>query len=133
MDELRVLLADDDRDFAESLEEILTSRGIYVECVYNGQAAIDRIMADNIDVLLLDLRMPVQTGLQVYEELQSKGVMIPAILITAYEGNEPDAIKRFNEISKGGIMSKPIDPYILIDGIFSLGHSVSGGDTKIPE
>src|ERR1700730_5712515 len=64
-----VLVADDDPDFADSIEPILKRNGYVVEIARNGREALEKASAPGITCLILDLRMPLLTGLEVYLKL----------------------------------------------------------------
>ena len=125
MNKLHVLVADDDQDFAESLAEVLELRGLEVEIVFNGEEAITRIVSNGIDVLVLDLCMPKKSGLEVYQELQEKGKIIPTIVVTAFKFKEIDALVKLTEMRVNEIMSKPVDPDV------SRCNSGTGGETEL--
>jgi CheY-like chemotaxis protein len=79
-----VLVADDDPDFVEGIRQVLQERGYRVLVVTNGEDVVKRVTADGIDVLILDLRMPVLTGLEAYQKLKAAGCTVPTIIVTAY-------------------------------------------------
>ena len=68
-----ILIADDDRDFVESIRKLLEQNGYKVYVAHDGKEAVERVLANNIDVLMLDLRMPLLSGIEVCLELQQKG------------------------------------------------------------
>jgi CheY-like chemotaxis protein len=66
---LRVLVADDSTGVRELLERALTEEGYEVVLAANGQEALERFAAGLIDLVLLDLEMPVKSGWDVFEEM----------------------------------------------------------------
>jgi CheY-like chemotaxis protein len=86
----------------------------------NGQEAISRITSNGIDILILDLRMPVLGGLETYLELKRAGHVLPTIIVTAYADEEADNISTLRSLQVGGILRKPFDPRDLIDAVESL-------------
>jgi CheY-like chemotaxis protein len=120
MRKMKVLVADDDHDFAESLAEILEMRGMTVELAFNGKEAYDKVIADSIDVLVLDLRMPIMDGLEVYESLREIGRVIPTIVVTAFMDEESETLDKLNRYLITGILSKPVDPVILINTLMRI-------------
>ena len=121
MHNLKVLVADDDRDFAESLAEVLEMWGLEVEIALNGEEAIDKVESCKIDVLILDLCMPKKSGLEVFEELHEKGMAVPTIVVTAYKFREADVLEKLETLQVNKVMSKPVDPIHLVQAIMSLG------------
>jgi DNA-binding response OmpR family regulator len=80
----RLMIVDDERTTRLSLSEIFTLRGAHVVTAADGQEAITRLRESNVDLIVLDLKMPGMSGLQVVEEAQriSPGTVI--ILLTAH-------------------------------------------------
>jgi DNA-binding response OmpR family regulator len=112
-----ILLTDDDQDFVNSLEEVLTNHNYKVVVAYTGQEAIDRILANNIDILILDLKLPVLSGLEVYLTLKEKGRLIPTIIVTGYPIEEANSIDKLRSMSISGCFFKPFDPQDLLNAI----------------
>ncbi len=115
-----VLIADDDPDFAKSVKELLEDNHYTVSVVHNGQDAVDLILRNGIDVVILDLRMPVLNGLEVYMELKRKNKSIPALIVTAYPDEEMKALDSLRAMSQLGILTKPFDPRKLIEAVENL-------------
>jgi len=58
MDEAKVLVTDDEVDFTEALAQRLSKRGMKVEAVDNGAAALEKVSHASYDPIILDLAMP---------------------------------------------------------------------------
>src|SRR5262249_33818606 len=112
-----VLVADDDPSIAESLMPILASRGYRVQLARTGQEAPRRVEQGGIDCLLLDLRLPVLSGLEVYMRLKAEDRLVPTILITGHGGD--DDAKVLSPLTQG-ILLKPFDPQLLLDKVAAL-------------
>ena len=69
-----VLIAEDDPDFGPQLAEVIADSGYQCKLVNNGQEALDIVSSSNsnIDVMILDLQLPVIDGIEVYSRLQKK-------------------------------------------------------------
>jgi two-component system, sensor histidine kinase len=80
---LRVLIADDNRDFAESLAALLESRGHAVRVTHDGNTAVAQAFASPPDVAFLDIGLPGRNGYDVARTLRSaeatRGAMLVAI------------------------------------------------------
>jgi len=112
-----VLLADDDPNFCESMKEVLKQNG-YNVCVANtGQQALDRVTNDNIDVLVLDLQLPVVSGLEVYMNLKKQGIAVPTIVVTGHEQEETEALGTFRDLCATGVLVKPFNPSQLVKAL----------------
>ncbi len=79
----RVLITDDSLLQRKTLSAIVADGGHEVETACNGQEALEKIQTFTPDCLLLDMLMPVMDGIQVLEALESQGVRIPTIVLTA--------------------------------------------------
>ncbi len=121
-----ILIADDDADFVESVREVLISQGWRVLVAKNGEEAVDQIRSDGVDILILDLRMPILNGLETYLELKHSGLAVPTIVVTAYADEEAERISRLLSMSVNGIMRKPFDPRDLIEAVERLAGSATG-------
>jgi two-component system response regulator HydG len=112
-----VLLADDDPDMAESLVPVLALRGYRVELARDGAEAVEKASRGAVDCLLLDLRMPILSGLEVWQKLQSAGREIPTILVT---GHAADAEARQLSPLVAGMLVKPIEAALLLAALDEL-------------
>ncbi len=104
-----ILVADDDPDFVEGVETALTAAGYSVSVARTGQEAVDKVLADGFDVLILDLRLPVLNGLQVYQTLKEHDKALPTIIVTGYEAEETETILALRQMSVKGCLAKPFD------------------------
>ncbi|MCK4866553.1 MAG: response regulator [Alphaproteobacteria bacterium] len=112
-----VLVADDDPDFVESAEHLLAEHGYDVLIARNGAEAIEKVISSNPDLLLLDLRMPVMHGLDVYLELKKLNRLLPTIIITAYPRDEINAVSALKSLAVTGCLFKPFEPEALLQAI----------------
>lgn len=79
----RVLVVDDDDDLRSLLVEVLTDAGYAVSQARGGHEAIDEALRVEPHVMLLDLRLPGRSGVEVYEEIMERGLHTPAVLMSA--------------------------------------------------
>jgi DNA-binding response OmpR family regulator len=112
-----ILIVDDDQDFVESLRDLLASEGYTAFVAGNGQEGIERVRSNGIDILILDLCLPILSGLETYLELKRTGHTIPTIVITAYSDEYADDIDRLRSLSVSGVLRKPFDPRELLEAI----------------
>ena len=111
-----VLVADDDPDFAESLKPILTEQGYRVEIASTGQEALEKAAREGVNCLVLDLAMPLLTGVEVYLKLKESGKSIPTIFVTGMPDEKSAALADLRQV-ENGILLKPFDPRDLIHAI----------------
>jgi len=85
---IKILLLEDDLLFAESLEDFLDEEGYGVEVVHNPNAALDLTFANNYDLYLLDINLPIMSGIEFLDALRQSGDTTPAIFLTSYQDKE---------------------------------------------
>jgi PAS domain S-box-containing protein len=113
---LRILLAEDSPANQKLALHILRRRGHVVEVVTNGQDALDRLMCEPFDVVLMDVQMPVMDGLQATGEIRkmrpSRRACIPIIAMTAHalKGDQEQCLSA----GMDAYISKPINAQKLI-------------------
>ena len=124
IDGLNILLVEDNELNMEIAEFLLNEHGANVTKAYNGKEAIDIIQKENnIDVILMDVRMPVMDGYQATKEIRqyevkTKKGRTPIIAMTANAFVE-DKLKA-KEIGMDGYISKPLDEKLVIKTISDL-------------
>jgi DNA-binding NtrC family response regulator len=91
----RILIIDDEAGIRDSLETLLTLEGFRVEMAADGQAGLDQLTRHSYDLLLLDLALPGESGIDLLPRIKSLTPDLPIIMITAYGtvNNVVDAIR----------------------------------------
>lgn len=89
----KILVADDEREIRELLKLLLTGAGYLVVTAENGKEAVEKA-DETVDLFLLDVNMPVMTGLAAGMELRRR-FFAPMIFLTAYSG-ESDKMMGFS-------------------------------------
>jgi DNA-binding response OmpR family regulator len=112
-----VLIADDDPDFVESIKVTLENEGYVIHDAKDGEEALEILKKKKVDVLMLDLRMPVMNGLDTYMKMRESGKCVPTIIVTAYRSEEPETISALESLSVYGILSKPFDAKSLFSAL----------------
>jgi len=113
----KILIVDDDATNRKLLEAILKRGNHEVIEAENGIDALNKVTPD-IDIILLDLVMPLMGGLEFLEVLPSKKpecMNIPVLVLTT------DDSKKMEALNKGAkeVLIKPINPTLLLDKISS--------------
>jgi two-component system response regulator FixJ len=86
-----VVVVDDDDQVRESLAALIQSMNLEVECFASGQEFLDGYSDDRPGCIVLDLRMPQLSGLDVIDELTSRNIQSPVIMISGH-GDIPAAV-----------------------------------------
>ena len=95
-DPATLLVADDDPGLRESLERTLTREGYRVVLASDGRAALERVQAGGIDLIVTDLRMPGLTGLELLRAAKAIMPDVDVILLTAF-GTVEEAVKAMKD------------------------------------
>jgi FixJ family two-component response regulator len=103
----RVYVVDDDEPMRDSLVWLLESRGFQVEAYASAEAFLARLHDEMYGCLVLDVRMPGMSGLELFERLQARGVTLPVIFVTGH-GDVPMAV---SAVKKGAVdfIEKPFN------------------------
>ena len=101
----RILLVDDDRAVRESLGRVLTMENFLVLPAADGIEALNIAVATKLDLVILDLNMPRQSGWDTFEKLTRENPFLPVIIITARSG------QLFTSLGAGvaALLEKPLD------------------------
>lgn len=105
----RLLLAEDDRDLRDVFRELLCTRAVSVTPVANGQEALELLIANAsaFDAALLDVRMPLMTGLEVLREVRARSIELPILLMTSFTDDE--LRREATRLQAAGILQKPLE------------------------
>ena len=113
MAQWKVLLVDDEVEFATTLSERLTLRGIEAVTVHDGEAALQRIAADPPQIVVLDMMMPGLGGLEVLRLIKKNHPGIPVILLTG-RGSTKEGIDGM-DLGAYDFLMKPIKIEALVE------------------
>ncbi len=105
-----LLLADDDVTLSAMLQEYLGRNGFQVDTVDDGVTALQRALAEDFDLIVLDVMMPAMNGLDVLRELRARK-LTPVLMLTA-RGDELDSILGL-ELGADDYLGKPCNPRLL--------------------
>ncbi len=85
MSKKRILVVDDEPDFAAIVQKNLKKEGFDVEVAYDGVQALEKVKANPPDAIVLDVMMPEKDGYEVCKELKSSKEYseIPIVMLTA--------------------------------------------------
>ncbi|MGK2943604.1 MAG: ATP-binding protein [Desulfuromonadales bacterium] len=101
----RVLLAEDNPTTQSLLSILLQQMGIELEIVDNGQKAIDFLLNEQVDLILMDCHMPFLDGLEATAQLRAQGLSTPIVALTAYAREEDE--QRCLGAGMNDFLSKP--------------------------
>ncbi|MBU0967946.1 MAG: response regulator [Proteobacteria bacterium] len=112
MSEMKVLIVDDEVEFASTLAERLELIDIVAETANNGKDALSTILVRPPDVVILDLKMPDLSGLKVLHGIKSHDPSIEVIMLTGY-GDMDSAIEAL-KYGASDFITKPVRLEVLL-------------------
>lgn len=109
---MKVLIAEDDRDFGNILTQYVTISGFEVILARDGKEAWELYSQDRPDICVLDVMMPEMDGFTLAEKIKQANPEMPFIFLTAKSLKED--IVRGLKIGADDYITKPFDPEVLI-------------------
>lgn len=88
---MRILVAEDEQQLSHVLSSAMTASGYQVDVANNGQEAVDQAKENAYDVIILDIMMPVKSGLEALKEIRATGNRTYIMMLTAM-GEEDDKV-----------------------------------------
>ena len=120
----RVLIIDDDVELCELITEFLQPEGFRVDSVHGGTLGLEKALAENYSLLILDVMLPGTRGFEVLQKIRAKS-RVPVIMLTA-RGDEVDRILGL-EIGADDYLPKPFNPRELAARIQAVLRRTSAG------
>ena len=116
MGKITILVVEDEAAIQQLISYNLIKAGFHVTCADNGEEALECLLQETIDCVLLDLMLPGMSGLEVCETIRRKseknGRYIPIVMLTA-KGEEEDIVEGL-EYGADDYVTKPFSPKVLI-------------------
>ena len=114
MDQAPKLIAiiDDDEAMQDSLRDLMEAAGLAARCFESAEEFLESDLHNRAACLIVDIRMPKMSGLQLQARLKEEGRNIPIIFITAHG----DARMRIRAMREGAVefLAKPFDHHLLL-------------------
>ena len=112
---LTIFVIDDDESVCRALRDLLESAGFRVETFRSAKDFLDSGRSGSRGVLILDVRMPELSGIELQKQLAASGSKLPVIFITAHE----DTLAEKTALEAGAVafLQKPFDDQLLFDAI----------------
>lgn len=114
-----ILIVDDEASLCQSLQLFLESEGFSVQTANNAASALNALKKP-FDLMLLDVQLPDQNGMEVFKECQEMHANLPVIFMTAY-GNVSQAV----EAMKCGALDYLLKPFSIDDLLLRIGRCFS--------
>jgi FixJ family two-component response regulator len=107
-----IAIIDDDEAMQDSLRDLLEAAGVGARCFGSAEEFLESDLHRRAACLIVDIRMPKMSGLELQARLKEQGCSIPIIFITAHG----DARMRIQAMREGAVefLSKPFDHQLLL-------------------
>jgi DNA-binding response OmpR family regulator len=92
---MKVLLLEDDFTLSKEIEKFLKTNNFDCDPFFDGSLAIKQFNKDQYDIVILDINVPGQNGLEVCMAMREKDMKVPILMLTAF-GEIEDKLKAFN-------------------------------------
>lgn len=115
---MRILIADDEQALVDGLVTILKRNSFSVDCCYNGKDALDLVLKNHYDVVILDIMMPYLDGYEVLRKMKERNVSSPVLFLSA-KGETEDKVKGL-DLGADDYLAKPFESMELIARIKAL-------------
>jgi two-component system OmpR family response regulator len=80
---LRLLIVEDEKELCDTVAKSMYSAGYEVDTCYDGDEALDYILAENYDLIVLDLNLPGMDGMEILRELREKNEETKVLILSA--------------------------------------------------
>jgi len=111
-----ILMVDDERPVREMLSRVLIGENYSVLAAENGEVALRLAATSHVDLVMLDLNMPVKGGWDTFERLTTENPLLPVIIVTA----RPNQFFTAASSGAGALLEKPLDFPLLLETIRDL-------------
>ncbi len=112
-----ICVVDDDPSVCKALSRLIKSVGFSVKTYSSAQKFLDDVRMEDSGLLILDVRMPGLSGLELQKQLAASGSKIPIVFITAHDNGEAHT----TAMKEGAVafLYKPFDGQDLLDAIYA--------------
>lgn len=107
----KVLVVDDDPVVSKSFNRVLTQKGYLVVTAENAAQALERMNAQDYDVVFSDIKMPGMSGIELAEEIKARKPWTPVVIVTGY-GDKTNQ-ERAKAAGVAAFLNKPVSPEML--------------------
>ena len=107
-----IAIIDDDEDMRDSLRDLMEATGLVARCFGSAEEFLESDLHTRAACLIVDIRMPKMSGLQLQARLKEEECQVPIIFITAHG----DARMRIRAMREGAVefLAKPFDHHLLL-------------------
>ena len=126
---INLLIADDEKQFTDTLARRLKVRDCNITTVYSGEAAIEKAKTQAFDVIILDVQMPGISGIDALRQIRAISPLVPVIMMTGETAVE-NAIQSMR-LGAFDFVIKPMDTESLAEKIHQAYQLKSAHEERI--
>jgi DNA-binding response OmpR family regulator len=104
---MKILVVDDDRRMARTTCDVLRIKGYDVVAVYSGEEAVQRVQADALDCVIMDVKMSGINGVEALKQIKEKRPKLPVVLVSAYASDE--IVAEAKRSGADAVVAKPVN------------------------
>jgi two-component system chemotaxis response regulator CheY len=113
---MRILIVDDCGQTRRFIRRIAELSGVRIEACFeaaDGREALDLLRAEDVDVVLIDMKMPVMDGEELIKAIRNDPALrsLPALVVSA--DADPQSVARMIKLGAAGYVEKPFSPDLL--------------------
>jgi FixJ family two-component response regulator len=110
-----VYIVDDDDSVRRAMERLIRSAGMEARTFASAQEFLDFEFTNRDACMIVDIKLQGMSGLELQEELRTKGADLPVIFITGFDS--PETREQAKKSGAAGYFRKPVDDQALLDSI----------------
>ncbi|MEK6239418.1 MAG: response regulator [Planctomycetales bacterium] len=103
----KLLVVDDDQDFANTMTDILADEGYEVAMAFSGEAALEMMTAEDFDLSFMDLRLPGKSGVDSFLELRKSKPEARVVMMTGFRMDQ--VLEQAINNGLWAVLDKPLD------------------------
>jgi DNA-binding NtrC family response regulator len=84
MEKIKIMLVDDEERFLETTKKLLERKGYQVATALSGSEALDKLQKENIQVVILDVKMPGMDGMATLKAIKNRHPLVEVIMLTGH-------------------------------------------------
>ncbi len=126
---MKILLVEDEKELAHELENLLSNEGYMVTVEYNGDTALDTILSEDFDIIILDIMLPGLNGYEILKHLRDEKIKTPVLMLTA-KADIDDRVKGLN-LGADDYVIKPFSGMELLARLRAIYRRISNDTTNI--
>ena len=110
-----IYIVDDDESVRRAMKRLISSMGINAQTFASGREFLDSDFREQKACLIVDVKMPGMSGIELQKKLVAKGSKLPVVFITAFDTDELRTEAK--KTGAAGYFRKPVDDQALLDSI----------------